>query len=377
MIHVADSSLRTPLARWIRLPGLFACAPLALTVLTACASEGSDAGDDDQCAGEKCDIPDGDDEDLCTLRRADAFNDNQLAFTEKYLRWSCNDVDGVTESDRGQEYCEYFAIAQLPPANEGEDAPAPAVLGRNLGADYTSGTTEPSIDLTFAQITALEDDPTAVVAQCVFTSWNSDIAGPLPSCTETSCPDVLGIPVEEEDFRMKFEVNSMEAAQLLVEDCSVADSEGTDDDFTRGCMLNADINDTAFRKSDTTVCAATIRLSECACSPTGSDSLPEMISPTERRGFPLGTWSSLSALPTGCRFVDVGDDSQTIVTCDLTATDVLDYALDLKGRCQTKYADNVVVHVPMPPAASVSCSPEESASPYADSCPALPWLLRP
>lgn len=379
MTPVADSSLRTIVAGRIRLPGLLASAPLALALAllaAACSTEGSDPGDD-QCDGEKCDIPDGEDEDLCTLRRADAFNDNQLAFTEKYLRWSCNDVDGVTESDRGQEYCEYFAIAQLPPAIEGEDPPAPAVLGRNLGADYTSGTTEPSIDLTFAQITALEDDPTAVVAQCVFTSWNSDIPGPLASCTESSCPDVLGIPVEEEDFRMKFEVNSMEAAQLLVEDCSVGDSEGTDDDFTRGCMLNADINDTAFRKSDTTVCAATIRLSECACSPTGSDSLPEMISPTERRGFPLGTWSSLGALPAGCRFVDSGDDSQTIVTCDLTATDVLDYALDLKGRCQTKYADNVVVHVPMPPAASVSCSPEESASPYADSCPALPWVLRP
>ncbi len=347
--------------------------PFLLT--PACTSEESGPGD--ECAGEKCDIPDGEDQDLCALRRSDAFNDNQLAFTDKFLRWSCNDVDGVTESDRGQEYCEYFAIAQLPPANEGEDPPAPAVLGRNLGADYTSGTTEPSIDLSFNQITALEEDPSAVVAQCVFTSWNSDIPGPLPSCTGSSCPDVLGIRVEETDFRMKFDVNSMEAAQLLVEDCSVADADGNDDDFTRGCMLNADINDTAFRKSDTTVCAATIRLSECACSPAGSATLPEMISPAERRGFPLGTWSSPGALPSGCRFADEGDDSQTIVTCDLTATDVLDYALDLKGRCQTKYADNVVVHVPMPTTDAVACSPDESASPYADSCPALPWVLHP
>lgn len=371
MKPAADSSRRTVTRGRFCLPaGL-----LLLFIVPACAAEESDPGED--CDGEKCDIPDGEDDDLCELRRSDAFNDNQLAFTEKYLRWSCNDVDGVTESDRGQEYCEYFAIAQLPPANEGEDPPAPAVLGRNLGADYMSGTTEPSIDLTFNQITSLEDDPSAVVAQCVFTSWNSDIPGPLPSCTEASCPDVLGVRVEEEDFRMKFDVNSMEAAQLLVEDCSVADADASDDDFTRGCMLNADINDTAFRKSDTTVCAATIRLSECACSATGSDSLPEMISPAERRGFPLGTWSSLGALPTGCRFVDVGDDSQTVVTCDLTATDVLDFSLDLKGRCQTKYADNVVVHVPMPAAAAVACTPDESASPYADTCPALPWVLHP
>lgn len=346
-----------------------------LLLAPACASEAT--GGDDTCAGEKCDIPDGEDADLCALRRSDAFNANQLAFTEKYLRWSCNDVDGVTESDRGQEYCEYFAVAQLPPANEGEDPPAPAVVGRNLGADYSSGTTEPAIDLTYNQITALEDDPSAVVAQCVFTSWNSDIPGPIPSCTDSSCPEVMGVRVEEDNFRMKFEVNSMEAAQLLVEDCSVADATGSDDDFTRGCMLNADINDTAFRKSDTTVCSATIRLSECACSATGSESLAKMISPPDRRGFPLGTWSDPEGLPAGCRFIDVGDGSQTVVTCDLTGSDVLDYALDLKGRCQTKYADNVVVHVPMPATTSIACAPSSSASPYADSCPALPWLLQP
>lgn len=365
----ADSIRTLRLARRIRLP-------LALLLLAAgCAADAS--GGDDSCAGEKCDIPDGEDGDLCELRRADAFNDNQLAFTEKFLRWSCNDVDGVTASDRGQEYCEYFAIAQLPPANEGEDPPPPAVVGRNLGADYTSGTTEPSIDLTYSQITALEDDPSAVVAQCVFTSWNSDMPGPVPACSETSCPEVLGVRVEEEDFRMKFDVNSTEAAQLLVQDCSVSDASASDDAFTRGCMLNADINDTAFRKSDTTVCAATIRLSECACTPTGDARLDTMISPPDRRGFPLGTWSSPTGLPSGCRYIDLGDDSRTVVTCDLSAADVLDYALDLKGRCQTKFADNVVVHVPMPSADVLTCAPEQSSSPYADSCPALPWVLGP
>jgi hypothetical protein len=365
----------TPNRPIARSRSLGALAIAAALLPAGCASEAS--GDDDTCTGDKCDIPDGPDADLCALRRADAFNDNQLAFTEKFLRWSCNDVDGVTESDRGQEYCEYFAIAQLPAANEGEDPPGPAVVGRNLGADYSSGTTEPSIDLTYNQITTLEEDPTAVVAQCVFSSWNSDMPGPVPSCSDASCPEVMGVRVEEENFRMKFEVNSTEAAQLLVEDCSVADESGTDDDFTRGCLLNADINDTAFRKSDTTVCAATIRLSECACTASGSDSLAQMVSPPERRGFPLGTWSDPRGLPTGCRFIELGDGSQTVVTCDLTASDVLDFSLDLKGRCQTKYADNVVVHVPMPAADAISCAPDTSASPYADSCPALPWLLQP
>ncbi|HLU65406.1 MAG TPA: hypothetical protein VKZ63_03995 [Kofleriaceae bacterium] len=348
---------------------------VALGAPAGCASDGGGEGPD--CSGLKCDIPEGEDADLCALRREDAFNENQIAFTREFLRWSCNDVPGVTGADRGQEYCEYFAIAQLPPASADAEPPPPAVLGRNLGPDYTHGTTPVSLELTYEQIVALESDPTAVVGQCVFTSWNSDIPGPVPACDEAGCPEVLGVPVAEEDFRMKFDVNSMEAGKLLVEDCWVADRAGEEDDFTRGCMLNAEINDTAFRKSDTTVCAATVRLAECGCEPTGPTGFSELISPEERRGFPLGTWSSVAELPAGCHFVDLGDGSQTVVTCDLAAGDVLDYALDLKARCQTLYADNVVVHVPMPAEDGVRCAPEASSSPYAGTCTATPWLLQP
>jgi hypothetical protein len=346
----------------------------SLMVGPGCASDG--AGDDDlDCTGAKCDIPDGPDEELCALRRSDAFNENQLAFTTDYLRWSCNDVDGVTWEDRGQEYCEYFAIAQLPAAETGGEVPPPAVLGRNLGADYAAGTTETALELTYDQMTALEADADGVVAQCVFTSWNSDIPGPVPACTEEYCPDVLGVSLREDDFRMKFDVNSMDAAQQLVEDCSVATRTGEEDDFTRACMLNAEINDTAFRKSDTTVCAAVVRLSECQCAVPDGPTLPELISSPDARGFPLGTWSGPAELPAGCRYAELGDDSHTVVTCDLTATDVLDWKMDLKGRCQTKYADNVVVHVPMPAAAGVTCTPDESSSEYAGTCSATPWVL--
>lgn len=339
-----------------------------------CTAEEMDR--DFDCTGDKCDIPDGEDPELCELRRADAYNDNQYAFTEPALRWSCNDVPGVTAEDRGQEYCEYFAIAQLPPAQAGETAAPAVVVGKNLGPDYTHGTTEPSIDLTYHQLTELENDPYQVVGQCVFTSWNSDIEEPPPSCDPGPCPDVLGVPLDSDTFRMTFEVNSAEAGQLLVNDCFVHPEREYADDFLRGCMLNAEINDTAFRKSDTTVCAAAMRMSECACQPVGGYDLAEFISPYDRRGFPLGTWSGRSNLPNGCRYEDVGDGSETVVTCDLTATDVIDYALDLKGLCQTKYADNVVVYVPMPAPSAIECSPSSSESPYAESCPALPWVLR-
>jgi hypothetical protein len=348
----------------------------ALLASAGCAADSGPGDEDPDCTGEKCDIPEGSNEDLCSLRRSDAFNENQFAFTTDFLRWSCNDVDGVTREDRGQEYCEYFAIVQLPPVEAGGEPPAPAVLGRNLGADYSAGTTEPSIELTYDQMTALEADDTAVVAQCVFTTWNSDVPGPVPACGAETCPDVLGVAIDEDNFRMKFDVNSRDAAQLLVEDCYVASLGDEDDDFTRACMLNADVNDTAFRKSDTTVCAAAVRMAECQCDVPDGPSLAETISVPDQRGFPLGTWSSPTSLPAGCRYAAIGEDSQTVVTCDLTATDVLDWAMDLKGRCQTKYADNVVVHVPMP-RDRVTCTPEQSPSKYAGTCTATPWVLEP
>ena len=357
-----------------------------LLALPACAGNDSGSGDDDgsACTGSKCDLPGGEDSDLCQMRRVDAFNENHNAFTHDYLRWSCNDVDGVTREDRGQEYCEYFAIAQLPPPEQGAPAPPASVLGLNLGADYSAGTTETSVQLTANQLDQLEHDSAQVVGQCVFTSWNSDIPGPVPACQDPAeCPDVLGVPVDAETFRMKFDVNSAQAGQQLVEDC-YTDPDGGDpanaadplnDDFTRGCLYNAQVNDTAFRKSDTTVCAASMRLSECGCAPTGDETFEQLVSPFARRGFPLGTWSDPHGLPAGCRFVDLGDDSQTVVTCDLTAADVVNWAPDLKGRCQTKYADNVVVHVPMPD--QVACTPEGSPSPYASTCTATPWVLEP
>lgn len=354
-------------------------------VAGACGSEQPATQDD--CSDQfKCDIPDSPDEELCVLRRGDAFNENQAAFQEEYLRWSCADVQGVTHEDRGQEYCEYFAMVQLPPEIAGGEEVEPAILGRNLGEDWSYGTTEERLDLSYNQLTALEEDEAAVVGQCVFTTWNSDIPGPVAACLpgSESCPEVLGVSVDEEIFRMKFGVNSAEAAQVLIDDCQVLPTAGDlenpkdplNDDFYRGCMLNAEINETAYRKSDSTVCVAAARLAECGCAPVDPQlDLAEYVSPWNRLGFPLATWSGIGELPSGCRYLDEGEGSDTLVTCDLTAAEVIMGSFDLKGYCMQKYGDNVVVHVPLPPRDAVSCAPEQSESPYADSCSATPWVL--
>lgn len=373
------------------------CPRLALAGLALLAACGTGDEDGPTCDDAKCDTPGEQDpeltgdEALCEARRAEAFHDGQGAFVADALRWSCNDAPGIRGAERGQEYCEYFAILQLPPRDAGGELPGPLSVGRNLGPDSSYGTTEVSVDLSFHQLEVLEEDESAIVGHCVFSSWNADIDTPVADCEAPerrygTCPEVLGVPLTASAFRMTFDVNSAEAAELLVEDCLVwpeggdpdDDADPLHDDFTRGCLMNADINDTAFRKSDSTVCASAMRLAECNCWPaTGEDDFPLLISPRERRGFPLGTWSDPAGLPAGCRHVDLGDGSQTVVTCDLSAADVLNYSLDPVARCRNKYADNVVVHVPLPPASAIECVPAESESPYADGCEGTPWLLTP
>ena len=366
--------------RFHRTLSVLALGGLAALALGCSSDEGP--GDTNCADAFKCDIPDGKDEDLCVLRRSDAYNENQLAYQEQGLRWSCADVAGVTNEDRGQEYCEYFAMVDLPGGTPGE----PEILGRNLGEDYTFGTTEERLELTYDQLTAFEADESAVVGQCVFSSWNSDIPGPVAACAEgaTACPEVMGVPISQEIFGMKFGVNSAEAAQVLVEDCLVLplggevgnENDPLHDDFFRGCMYNAKINETAYRKSDSTICASVTRMAECGCGPTDDAyDLPEAVSPWNRLGFPLGTWSGLHALPAGCRYIDEGEDSDTLVTCDLSASDVIMGAADLKGLCMNKYGDNVVVHVPYPEKEAITCTPDTTQSQYAETCSATPWVL--
>jgi len=341
--------------------------PSIILALLAVGCSSEPKGDDvDMCADGMCDLPNDPQEVSCDRRRTDAFNENRLQFNEGFLRWSCNDVQGVTLDDRGQEYCEYFAIAK-PDATS-----APLVLGKNKGEDSTYGTTDAAVTLSPEQITGLEADPTQVVGQCIFTSWNSDIDMPV-----TADP-VLGVPVAAAPFRMTFRVNSAEAAQTLVTDCFVQDAPGghlRDDDFLRGCLLDADINQTEYRKSDTTICSSTMRLAECGCTTTGTTStLGELISPYDKRGFVLGTWSDMTKLPPSCHFIELGDGSNTVVGCDLNAGDLLAGAADVRAYCQDKYADNVVVHVPIP-RTNVTCDPKSSYSAYAETCSATPWVL--
>jgi hypothetical protein len=409
-----------------------------LMLAASCASEG---GDGPECEGDKCDDPgsqaarecaaackESDNADCeqecregkamehCEARRSDALLSSQTAFIGDAIRWACSDVEGVNtdgRDDRGQEYCEYYAIVQPPPTEEGQSAPPALDLGRN-----GSGTPL-SLELNEDQIFALEDNPDSIVGQCVFTSWHSDseLSGELPICetgaAAEDCPDIsmpdgatlppwmesssLGFKMTSEMLQMKVSINSNGAAVDLLEKCMTniqgGDPENEDDplhdDYTRGCWKSFTLFGTEWRRSDPTICVGAMRAAECGCGVdsngdgvadiTGVEDIARALVPRQPvgdvvtlRGFKLGTWSSATGLPAGCRHLDTGDDTQTAVACNLTASDVLTSASDVKGKCREKYGDNVVVHIPIPQAAIV-CNPPEDGQ-YSDSCgDVVPW----
>lgn len=414
-----DPFMKKLIARPALLASLLLC-------LSACETEGPIEVD---CSGGKCDMPGsaataeckamfpGDraaqDEcrkekafGHCELRRSDSLDGSQLAFTKDAIRWAAADVEGVNTNgsdDRGLEYAEYFAVV-LPPPEEGQSAQAIA-----LGHKGTA----PNIELSEEQIFALEDEPDALVGQCVFTTWHSDIQGELPICVGGSCPEMpfpdgsslaswisggLGMSLDANNFRMKGSLNSNGAASSLARDCMtdplVANPDDAadplHDDYTRGCMKAFALFETEWRRSDSAICVAGGRLSECGCGiDTNDDGVADITDPNAislalvprqpvnneitLRGFPIGTWSGSQELPAGCHYADTGDDSQIVVTCDLTGTDVIAGAADIKERCRSKYGNNVVVHVPVPADQIVCEAPVDG--PHVDSCGEFPWVV--
>ena len=346
----------------------------------------------------------------CEARRDDAINSSQRAFVKEAIRWACSDVEGVNTNggdDRGQEYCEYFAVVQPPPAAEGGALPEPEVVGRNGSF---------GLELTEDQIFALEDEPSAVVGQCLFTSWHQDVFQELPGCESGKCPELaiaegsplpswatgtsLGYELTGANARMQISINSNGAAVDLLEKCIADPPAVTDendprnDHYIRGCMKTFDLFKTEWRRSDPTICTAALRLGECGCGvDTDADGVADITDVNEiarglvprqpqkidgqdvvtLRGFRLGTWGDANGLPGGCRYVEDGEDTRTLVACDLTAADLLASAADPKDRCREKYGDNVVVHIPVP-AEAIVCTPDPEGQ-FTDTCGDNPWVV--
>lgn len=397
-----------------------------LVPLAACSTgSGSEGGEDGGgCNGGKCDDLEPTEEwvEDCDERRAQVANSSQATFTDTHIRWSCRDVDSRfgTPSARGQEYCEYFGVAQIPTSADGRDPDDPnSVETITFGQKSAGGSQNPEgIDLTDDQLDALEDAGDEVVGSCVFTSWHQDVNEPLPAAATT----LHGLPLDAENFKMKVSINSNGAASDLLQKGLVHAAAGIngiddigelgepdvnsgntltgetkyarqiDDDFIRGCLGTGAFFGTQWRRSDPAVVAVGTRLVECGCAVTGAANTAdvalavvpavEVTSPgnVNLRGFPLGTWTGDQELPNGCTYAETGEDknSQTIVACDLTGNQIVDNAEDIQGFCGETYGNNVVVHVPIPQV-GVSCEAPGAteANPHGDAegCGARPWEI--
>ena len=316
------------------------------------SGRGEVAPEPSECVGAKCDTPVGEGEDLCKGRRDAAFTKGKEAFVSTALRWSCSDVPGVTVEDRGQEYCEYWAVARL-----GDETLA---LGRLEG----SGESDVGLAFTPEQQETLEALPsTEVIGACVFSSWNGD-----KDATCDDCEGILDLPATAEHFQARKSFNTLAAAEDLLKLCgdgTAPSGELRDDSFYRGCLHAHDAFGTGWRKSDATICSAAVALSECGCQLPDGAPLTTLARP-DKPGFQLGSWADADAVPSGCHYVDIDDDSsRVVVACEVTASQVLDQGHDLKSWCRQQFAERIVVHVPIDPSA-VQCDA---------SCSAEPWVL--
>ena len=386
----------------------------------------------------KCDTPGGTLKEQCTNSRLNAMDEKRPHFTASGVRWSCKDVNGVTPNgntsdDRGQEYCEYFTMLHtdgIPavimdatgsptfcddstPCSAGTcndeifscvsatsaDLSKPAdVLGKN-----TNGETVTPLDpvLTKGQLEWLSQSPTTKVGECVFTSWHKDITRPIESSEKLGGYSLNATTpgASNKLFQMEVQFNSNGAAKQLVEDCLSPGKKTEKDGFMRGCTMCGDKSCVPWRKSDPSVCTMAMRVAECGCSVSVGghkldikksadlETLRDLFVPEARRGFTLGTWDNMAALPTGCRYVKTGDSErlegngwsvddpnadQTIVACDLKASHITAAtAKDPKEACRLAYGDEVVVHVraPVAEAATISCTSTE------ESCQGAPWAF--
>lgn len=191
---------------------------------------------------------------------------------------------------------------------------------------------------------------------------------------------------------MKIFFNGNGAASSLVRDCLEGTapqptdwqqtSDPLTDPFFRGCVQVQGLFGTGWRRSDPSICAVVNRLDECGCSVPGvaREDLPTAIVPAQPaadgsitlRGFRLGTWDNPEGLPPGCTYLNSGDESHTLVGCELTASDMIANLNDPKEFCRRTYGPNVVVHVPLPGDA-IQCTPPDTAA--AASCGTMPWNL--
>ena len=284
------------------------------------------------------------------------------------IRWNCGDVAGVTDQDRGQEYCEYHAVA-----------------GGKV-------------------VQSIGEVPSGAKIQCVFTGVYQDMTG-KDTKLKTAMADKANLgakPSETRVVRMEKGFNSRGAATALIEDCHDGYDQPLDEirqaacyqaslvggtkgkkldklcrgqnlaDEARwkkavalgakvavpgdanyeaqrdiaGCVRTHVASPATWRNSDPMICGRVVRAtSECSCD---YNAIPVAV-----EGFTFTGWTN-DQLPTGCRYAKVdGAEYKHLVICEASAGEYEDlqtnaeWSGDLQGFCHDRFSTELVMKAPI------------------------------
>jgi hypothetical protein len=312
---------------------------------------------------------------LCSenIQRHIAVRPQELA--DGVVRWQCGDRPGVDGAeDRGQEYCEYFALSNGKRADTYADIDPAAPLYCFFTSVYMDVTDDTVLDAKLAKELAKKENANAPISKDLIRmkgQFNSRGAA------TTLVVDAMNAPKDVNDERQAAcflastdPANSANAEKLRTacrgQDLSnktawskvtklgvkipttKAANYQTYKDLV-ACMAvdNLEHGGVDWRMSDPHIAQVTVRANdECGCAYTAlPDALP---------GFLQGTWSSKDALPPGCRRVKVdGQDYAQMTLCEVPASErsdletSLDYSENIQAFCNERYGKDIVLTAPL------------------------------
>ncbi len=353
--------------------GLFSLAALAV-MGPGCEGDSVETGDEQNV------VPDGaqtpfDLAALCqeNIQRHITVRPQELS--DGVVRWQCGDRPGVDgASDRGQEYCEYFAVSNGKRVDNFADADPSKPLScffTSVYMDVAKGTTR---DAALAKELSKKENLNATV--------NKDLVrmkGQFNSrgAATTLVVDAMNVAKDKNDERQAAcflasidPANKANAEKLKAacrgKDLSVASawtkatklgakiptSKASNFDMykdTVACMSVGRLENGGvdWRMSDPHIAQVVVRANdECGCT---YSALPDAL-----EGFLQGSWSSKDALPAGCRRAKVaGSDYQHMTICDISESErsdletSLDYSENLQAYCNERFGKDIVLTAPL------------------------------
>jgi hypothetical protein len=358
------------------------CVIVATFVATACetAEPQSETADDQELVPKVAETL-FDQAGVCDqiFNRHKAIRDQDLK--DGVIRWACGDVNGVTGTDLGQEYCEYKAtsggrlVAKATDIKTGEkfscvftsvyrdckgwDTPETGAYGNDLAKvlaakdNLNVATADPK--LTVMKLGANSRGAAdALIRDCANNSSNAPKNEERQAaCYEVALKNKSKISTMKTLCRskdLKWLDDEARWKKVQAQGAKIAAPGDANYEWQRdliACLRTGhdSIKGVPWRNSDPMICARTVRAA-AECKATYSQI------PTALDGFIFTGWKN-RALPAGCRKAKKdGKDYDHMVICDLTTSEQSNLAFhakanDLNEFCRTRFAQDVVMMAPI------------------------------